>query len=333
MRALTLALLLPTLAFAASSEDAKVKLGAPGLSYVNLPQDRGDFFNDQFAANLEQLGMRVVTAQQIQALLGSQRQKAILGCQSEAESAACLVELANALGVDGLVTGSIGKFGNSYQLNIVIVDSRDGSMLGSYSGRADGEKALLDLLGTAARNVAPEVGNKLHKPVITYPHQQISANLIGTAATLGHLVNLEYERVLTDHWTLFAAPELLIAGATALDPYGTNSTAAFVFFTAGARWYPRGPAPAGLFWGAHVHMMSGFASLNVPGAVVFSGGFGGFGLGVEVGYSWTFWHSLYLSLGAGVGVDYTIATYVGATEPTQGALPLPSARANIGWAF
>jgi hypothetical protein len=59
---------------------------------------------------------RVISAQDVQALLGLERQKALLGCSDDATS--CMSELANALGADVLVTGSLAKLGDVFQFTI-----------------------------------------------------------------------------------------------------------------------------------------------------------------------------------------------------------------------
>ena len=48
-----------------------------------------------------------------------EKQKALMGCQ---EDSSCLVEVANNLGVDILVNGSVGKLGSTYLLSATILD-------------------------------------------------------------------------------------------------------------------------------------------------------------------------------------------------------------------
>jgi hypothetical protein len=131
-----------------------VKLAAPGMAAVNMPEDVGSFYSDHFAHAMTLEGIRVVTARQIQTLLGYERQKQLLGC---AQDSSCMAELANALGVDGLITGQLGKFEDIYQLDVKIISATTGRVLSAYSGRASGEKKLLDELSRAAHRMAPEL--------------------------------------------------------------------------------------------------------------------------------------------------------------------------------
>lgn len=310
-----LALLLPLLAAADSTDDRRVKLGAPGLSFVGLPPDRGEFFVDQLASQLESLGIRVITAQQITSLLGNARSKAVLGCGDEA-STACLVELANAVGVDGLINGSLGRFGDSYQLNLVVVDARDGSMLGSFSGRADGEKALIELLGAAARELGPQVGRKLKKPVISFPRNALGFNLISAALNGFAELNLEYEHAFSEHWTLFVAPRFASQQGLLAVAVGVNAPAqvSLIGMGTGVRWFPFGagapgvfsafgPAPVGPFLGGRIDEISHFRGASLGADTVVSV-FNELGLGAEAGWSVSLFQLILLSASGGMGIGY-----------------------------
>ena len=157
------------LAVAAAAPEP-VKLAAPGFSSVQIPEDVGRFYSEHFAEQLRAAGFEVTTAQQISTLLGFERQKALMACSD----VSCVAELANALGVDGLITGQIGKFGPSYQVNVLVISARDGMTLASHSGRVKAEDAVLEELEKAARAMAPEIARRLGKapagePVATQP--------------------------------------------------------------------------------------------------------------------------------------------------------------------
>ena len=53
----------------------RIKLGSPGLSYVNLPSDLGDFFLDRYAQQLELRGIRVIARKEITGILSRERQR------------------------------------------------------------------------------------------------------------------------------------------------------------------------------------------------------------------------------------------------------------------
>ena len=106
-------------------------LAAPGITTVDVPVEAASFYTEHLAQALARHGLLVMTPKQLEAVLGLERQKQLLGC---AESS-CMVELANALGVDGLLLGEIGRFGERYQINLKIVSAIEGLNLGRGGGR------------------------------------------------------------------------------------------------------------------------------------------------------------------------------------------------------
>jgi hypothetical protein len=146
--------------------DTPVKLAAPQLSVLNMDARAGTFFNEHVAAALTAQGFRVTTAKEIEELVGLERRRQLVGCD---ESSACLSELANALGVDAIVSGEIGKFGGTYQILLKVNSAIDGRQLASYGARVNGEEAVLDEIAKGATAMAPQIaaafGRTLH-PVV-----------------------------------------------------------------------------------------------------------------------------------------------------------------------
>lgn len=134
---------------------APVKVAAPGLKGADVPQDKLDFFSDHLAQQLNRDGLKVVTPAEIKQLISMERQKELLGCADDGSN--CMVELSNALGVDGMVMGSIGKFGGAFQIDLKVVSSRQGQALSTYSARVPDEPAVLDELNKAASQMASDV--------------------------------------------------------------------------------------------------------------------------------------------------------------------------------
>ena len=94
MPALTVAVLL---VLSATPPAGPIKLAAPVFNTLNLPEQAGSYYADHFGQLLGQYGFQVVTSTEINALVGVERQKQLLGCSNHASS--CMAELANALGV------------------------------------------------------------------------------------------------------------------------------------------------------------------------------------------------------------------------------------------
>src|SRR5688572_24149396 len=95
------------LALSTSAGEKPLHLAAPGLSYVNLDEKAGDAFLDYFNQQLALAGkIQVATKAEVSAVLGMERQRNLLGCS---EQGSCMAELAGALGVDGIITGSLAR--------------------------------------------------------------------------------------------------------------------------------------------------------------------------------------------------------------------------------
>ena len=130
----------------------QVKLASPGFNYVKVEEEVGTLFADYFARQLEAEGVSVITPQGIAALLGMERQKQLLGCADESSS--CVAELAGAMGVDGVITGTIGQVGTGFTLNLKVTRSADASTIAVYSTRRGTEDEVLDWLAETARDLA-----------------------------------------------------------------------------------------------------------------------------------------------------------------------------------
>lgn len=137
--------------FAAAAEEP-VHLAVPGFQVVNVDPKFQEFFTEEIAEQLSRRGLKVVTAREIAALMGMERQKELVGCAETASS--CMAEIGNALGADGIVLGSIAKIGNSRQVNIKIVDTDTGERVGTFTKRVDREEDVLDALEEAGEVLA-----------------------------------------------------------------------------------------------------------------------------------------------------------------------------------
>jgi len=139
----------------AARPPAPVKLAAPGLTGLNTSPEELAFYTEHLAQQLTLQGLQVTTAKQISTLLGLEKQRELLGCTDMASS--CMAELASALGVDGLVTGSVGKFETSYRINVSIVATSDSRTLAAYSARAASSEEVLEALTSASKQMAAQV--------------------------------------------------------------------------------------------------------------------------------------------------------------------------------
>jgi hypothetical protein len=137
-----------------SGQTPDVRLASAGLRGVNVKSDEAAFFSDHLAQELTARGVPIVTQSEIAALIGLERQRELAGCSNDKTS--CIGQLANALGADGLVTGSIGRFGKEMQLNVKVVRVRDGKAVAVYSGQIhEGQNPLNELTHAADELAGP----------------------------------------------------------------------------------------------------------------------------------------------------------------------------------
>ncbi len=102
---------------------------------------------DFFIASIDEPGyLKVVGSKEISAILGFERQKALLGC-GDSE---CMSNIAGALGVDLACFGSVGRVGDSYVVAGRLVDSNRGRVLGRSSVRTNGSNGILPALHQVA---------------------------------------------------------------------------------------------------------------------------------------------------------------------------------------
>lgn len=178
-------------------------LAAPGFSKLNVADQTAAFFGEHFAQQLAQRGCKVTSASQVAAVLGLERQKQLMGCSDESNS--CSMELANALGSDGIVLGEVARFDGRYQINVKVTSAKDGSVLASASFKASSDEDVLDGLSGAAKRMAPEVAERLHKML---------APPSGAALALDKEQSAKVRR-----WALVPAALGVAAGAASLGLY------------------------------------------------------------------------------------------------------------------
>ncbi|MBX5481898.1 MAG: hypothetical protein IRZ16_08690 [Myxococcaceae bacterium] len=86
-------------------------------------------------AELRKLNLaQIVTAQELSAVLGVERQKELLGCSTES----CLAELAGALDVDEVILGNLSRVGQSWLLQVNRVNAKTGATVATASRRKKG---------------------------------------------------------------------------------------------------------------------------------------------------------------------------------------------------
>jgi hypothetical protein len=126
------------------------------IARTGVEAAKADLLSDALIGELRKRpGLTVVTEGDVAAVLGLERQKALMGCN---ESSSCLTEIAGALGVDRIVHGSVGRVGASLLVNLSSLDAKTARPVTSVSERLKGasEEAFLDALPRVASQLLSE---------------------------------------------------------------------------------------------------------------------------------------------------------------------------------
>jgi hypothetical protein len=102
---------------------------------------------------------QVLSSADVETLLGVERQKQLLGCSEAAQS--CITELAGAVGAELLLSGSVGRIGDAYQLTLQTLDAVRAQPIGRSVKLSKSPEALVATLPMA---VAEATGIPLPAP-------------------------------------------------------------------------------------------------------------------------------------------------------------------------
>lgn len=153
-------MLVPLLTVVLAAPAAPATLALPGLSGVNLGSGEAALYSDLLAAELARSGLKVITNRDIAAVLGLERQKAVMSCAE----ASCTAELAAALGADGLVVGDIGKLGATTLLNVKVLSAKSAASEALYTEQVPKVDDVPRALKRAASSLASQLAVAWNRP-------------------------------------------------------------------------------------------------------------------------------------------------------------------------
>jgi TolB-like protein len=115
------ALVLAGLSSSSPALAGKVKIAVIDLVDKGVGQDVAQNLTDVVTVALNELGvLDVLSRSDIQRMLEFETQKQLVGCESDTS---CLAEIGGALGVALLISGSVGKVGASFIINLTLTDT------------------------------------------------------------------------------------------------------------------------------------------------------------------------------------------------------------------
>lgn len=141
---------------AAASPDP-VGIAITPLQATQMPPEMAGYAEDRLANRLGERGFKVTTSADIQALLGLERQRQLLGCTDESM---CSTEIGAALGVPLMVVGRVSKIEERFDLDVRVIRQRDGVVVARDSRGIEGVKRLAELMEAAGDSLARQLEPK-----------------------------------------------------------------------------------------------------------------------------------------------------------------------------
>lgn len=152
---------------------ATPSLAAPGFTCTGVEPGVCDAYLEHFVATVSDRKVKVLTKNDVAQVLSIDRQRQLMGCADG--TSACLAELAGALGVGNVLTGTVAKVESGYVSTLKVIDGSDGTTRWGATTRVDSERALFSFLEAKAS----DLGVLLDPPPPGPPFVRFVPGLIG----------------------------------------------------------------------------------------------------------------------------------------------------------
>jgi outer membrane receptor for ferrienterochelin and colicin len=152
-----IAFILPT--SSGAQEMGKLTIGVMDFEGVGLPQKQADAIADVIALHISELGdVHVISKADIHSMLNLEKQRRLAGCSDKE----CFSEIGGALGMQWMVTGNLGIFGDTILLNLKLIDTRSAYVAGRVTRKVRGDmEDLLEELPGAIQELFERVSDRL----------------------------------------------------------------------------------------------------------------------------------------------------------------------------
>jgi hypothetical protein len=189
-----------------------VRIAVYKIDVIDVPQKWGDVVMTSVTAELRKLSrVSVIGADEIRSMLDLEADKQRTGCSDDS----CLPEIADALGVDVIVTGSLARVGNEHVFALRRLDQREARVTGAVNRHftiGNGEEFLAaigpavgelfsdhGLKPGAALGVSKEMAKRLNPPPLpVWPFATAAVTTGVSALAAGALWGFSYKLML-DH--------------------------------------------------------------------------------------------------------------------------------------
>lgn len=159
-------LLVLSLLAAAPGGGPQVSLASPGLASAGVPAPAVATLTDHLDRQLARQGVQVVSNAAMQRKLPAERWRQLFECDWRAPR--CLAQYAEALQVDGVITGEVSRGEAGYAARIQVLSTKDGSALADEFvtgfGLPELQAAISRLAPRLADQIALRLDTKLERP-------------------------------------------------------------------------------------------------------------------------------------------------------------------------
>jgi hypothetical protein len=124
------------------------------FNFVDIKPELREFIVSHVAQRFTVEGFTVITQRDLEATLGLERQRQLLGCSDETS---CTAEILAALGASTLLVGDVAHVGGAFQVNLKLVDTRTSKPKAVASQRVDSERELLGALEAVVHQVVTQL--------------------------------------------------------------------------------------------------------------------------------------------------------------------------------
>ncbi len=137
-----------------ADSDGTAKVAVVGFKASGMDEATVQNLSELFTTEIGGVpGYKVIGQSEVRDLLGYQAAQAALGCDNEANPK-CLASLQSVLGVDLIITGTVGTVGDTFVVSVQLIDIVKVETVGRFSGTVAGSvEVLLPFIRVAAWKV------------------------------------------------------------------------------------------------------------------------------------------------------------------------------------
>jgi TolB-like protein len=131
-----------------------VRVAVMPFQLTQVSDELAGYAEDRLATELAHSGFAVTTPSELQAVIGLERQKQLLGCSDDRS---CIAEISAALGVEFILVGRLTRLGKRFEVDLRLVRQKDASVAARDARGIDDEARLGELLAQSARALSEQV--------------------------------------------------------------------------------------------------------------------------------------------------------------------------------